>query len=260
MVKSDGSSDRRRSLLIPSILFLAIFLLSGCDKIRQLANDSQIIKKQQEEITGLDKKIHDLDSRLVAVKRELESQHLDNEQKLTALGSSFDSLSTKYAALDSNVNMYNKYVMHDNSNAAQRLDTNFGSMFVSLNGITSDNSAAHLSLNIGNPYTYTVSGFTLHVRYGVPFNPSGAESYENWRSSLKSANESFHEQLQPGQWNKIDVSLGKSQPADIKYVSIEMTIDDIKLSEQQKTTRSPGHAGAAKHSPETSGKKGGPAR
>lgn len=232
MVKFGGVPDKGRSRLVLSILVLAVFLLSGCDKLRQLAHQPEIVKKQQQEITRLNTKLRSLQMQLAGVQQELKSQHVDIDQKFTTFDTSLDSLATKYAVLDSDVTKHKRCIFQKDSKGVQRLDTDMGFLLVSLAGITAHHNNYKVSLNIGNPSLSEISEFTLHLKYGKGFNPSGANSYEAWQKSLKSIVEPFKEHLKPGQWNKIEVPLGELQPDDVEYITVEMMVDNIILKQQ----------------------------
>lgn len=232
MIKFGAVSDRGRSRLVLPILVLVIFLLSGCDKIRQMARQPEIIKKQQVDITRLNTKIHNLEMQLAGVRQELKSQHVDIDRRFTTFDSSLNSLATKYAVLDSDVNKHKTCIFQKNSKGVQRLDTDMGPLLVSLAGITADHNRYKLSLNIGNPCMSEISGFTIHLNYGTTYNPSGSSSYADWQKSLKTIVEPFKEHLKPGQWNKIEVPLGKLQSNEVEYITVEMMVDNIILKQQ----------------------------
>lgn len=234
MAKSGVVPIRGRTRLFLAILISATFALSGCDKLRELAHGPQIIKKQQKEITALQAAIHRLQQKLDGVRQDLKSQNSNIDQKFTAFDSSLNSLATKYAGLDSYVNEHKTSVFQNNSKSVQRLDTNLGSFFIFLDGITANGDHSELTLHVGNPYMFEISGFSLHLTYGDAFDPSGHVSYDDWQKSLKSTYEPFKEHLKPGQWNKIEVSLGKTNPDEVKYIAVTMVVDDVVLRQKQK--------------------------
>ncbi|MGC9195712.1 MAG: hypothetical protein ACP5IL_09710 [Syntrophobacteraceae bacterium] len=215
-----------------SILFFAILLLGGCDRLSQIAHEPQIIKKQQKEIAALNAQIHSLQLQLTGVTQDFKSESINNQHTMSTFDSSFHVLATKYAELDSDANKYRTCILNNTSKAIHRLDTNFGFLYISSNGIASDHKHCKLSLNIGNPYMSEVSGFTLNMRYGPSFNPSGPDSYTHWFKSLISLSKSFTKPLRPGQWNKLEIPLATLKPDDVKYIRLEITIDNIILTNQ----------------------------
>jgi SMC interacting uncharacterized protein involved in chromosome segregation len=238
MVKFGKVQDHERSQIILPILILAIFLLSGCDKLRQLAHQPEIIQKQQEEIKALNGKISNLEVQLTDIQQELKSQHQNIEQgfahvdsSLSSLATNLDSLATSYAVIDSSISKHKTCIFGRTSKGCQRLDTDLGQFLISLAGITKHQNDYKLNLNIGNPSMSEIPWFVLHLSYGKAFNQSESTSYEDWRKSLKSREEQFQEHLKPGQWNKIEVPLGTLQPADLEYIVIGMVVDDIILKD-----------------------------
>ncbi len=206
--------------------------LGGCDKLSRIAHSPQIVKEQQTEIAHLKAQIHSLQLQLTGVTQELKSERFNNERKITNLDSSFNVLATKYAVLDSDANKYKSCILDDTPKSIHRLDTNFGSLYISSNGIDSNRNSPKLSLNVGNPYMSEISGFTLHMRYGPSFNPSGPDSYTQWLNSLTSMSKSYTKPLKPGKWNKLEIPLATSKPEDIKYIRITITVDNIVLKNQ----------------------------
>ncbi len=250
MARSGAVPDRRGSRLILSILVLTVFLLSGCDRLRQLARQPEISKKQQGKIARLEKKIQSLELQLAGVQQEMESQRTNVEQRFSTFDSSLNSLGTRYAVLDSDINKHKSCIFQNNSKEVQRLDTDLGPLLVSLDAITSDNGEYKLILNICNPLMSEISEFGIRLRYGKQFNPSGHDSYDDWLKSLKLIDKSFKQHLKPGQWNKIEVPLGKLQADEVKYVALKMTVDNIIITQQQPPQEgSPGVSGGGHKAP-----------
>ncbi len=216
MAKYGEDRDQRGSQIILPTLILAILLLSGCDKLKQLTHQqetsqkqqSENIEKLQEEINTLNKKVYDLEMRLSEIQQEDKSKQLHVEQELSNLSSSLNSLATDYAVLDSSMNKYKLCVFTKNSKGFQRVDTDLGYFFISLVGISERHNNYTLHLNICNPSMYEIPDFILKVKWGKAFNPSGPMAHDDWIKSLQSKEEHFTEHLKPGRWNKIEISLG----------------------------------------------------
>ncbi|MDR3569040.1 MAG: DUF3251 domain-containing protein [Syntrophobacteraceae bacterium] len=231
MVTCGAVPGRGKSRLTLSILIFALFLLSGCERLKQLAKQPEIVKRQQEQISRLNGKIHSLELQLAGVHQELNSQRTNTDQRFTAFDSSLNSLGTKYAVLDSDVNKHKICIFQNDFKGVQRLDTDLGSLLISLSGITMSKNSSKLLLNIGNPSTSEFSEFTLRLSYGKTFTPSGPDSYDEWQKSLKTINQTFKEHLIPGQWNKIEVPLGQLQTDDVKYITVQITVDNVILKQ-----------------------------
>ena len=238
MAKYGEDRDQRGSQIILPTLILAILLLSGCDKLKQLTHQQETsqqqqsgnIEKVQEEIKTLNKKVYDLEIRLSEIPQEDKSKQLHVEQELSNLSSSLNSLATDYAALDSNINKYKSCVFTRNSKGFQRVDTDLGYFFISITGISEHKNNYTLHLNIGNPYMSEIPGFILQLKWGKAFNPSGSVTHDDWIKSLQSKDEHFAEHLKPGRWNKIEVSLGTVLAEKLEYITIGMVVDDILLT------------------------------
>ncbi len=238
MAKYGEDRDQRGSQIILPTLILAILLLSGCDKLKQLTHQQETSQKQQsgdiqklqEEIKTLNKKVYDLEIRLSDIQPEDKSKQLHVEQKLSNMSSSLKSLATDYAALDSSVNKYKSCVFTKNSKGPRRVDTDLGYFFISIAGISQRQNNYTLHLNIGNPSMSEIPGFTLRLKWSKAFNPSGSMTYDDWIKSLQSNDEHFTEHLKSGRWNKIEVYLGTVPAEKLEYITIGMVVDNILLT------------------------------
>ena len=187
MAKYGEDRGQRGNQIILPTLILAILLLSGCDKLKQLTHQQETSQKQQsgnieklqEEIKILNKKVYDLEIRLSEIQQEDKSKQLHVEQKLSNLSLSLNSLANDYAALDSSINKYKSCVFTKNFKGFKRVDTDLGYFFISLAGISQRQNNYTLHLNIGNPSMFEIPGFTLKVKWGKAFNPSGSMTYDD---------------------------------------------------------------------------------
>ena len=238
MAKYGEDRDQRGSQIILPTLILAILLLSGCDKLKQLTHQQETSQKQQsgnieklqEEIKTLNKKVYDLEIRLTEIQQENKSKQLHVEQEFSNLSSSLNSLAIYYAALDSSINKYKSCIFTRNSKGFQRVDTDLGYFFISLAGISERQNNCTLHLNIDNPSMSEISGFILQLKWGKAFNPSGSVTHDDWIKSLQSKDEHFTEHLKPGRWNKIEISLGTVLAEELEYITIGMVVDNILLT------------------------------
>ena len=241
MAQYGEDRDQRRSqicqIILPTLL-LSIFLLAGCDKLRQLTNQSETIhkleganiQKLQEDVNTLNKKVYDLEIKLSEIQQGDKSKQLHVEQELSRLDSSLNSLATDYAVIDSNINKYRTCIFHRNSKSFQRVDTDVGQLFISLTGISEQQDNYTLHLSIGNPFLFEIPGFILNLKWGKPFNPSGSVTHDDWIKSLPSKDEHFTEHLKSGRWNKIDIPLGPVKTEELEYITIGMAVDNIMLT------------------------------
>ncbi len=238
MAQHGEDRDQRRSQIILPTLILAMFLFSGCDKLRQLTHQPETTQKQQnaniqdlqEKINTLNNKVYDLESKLSQIQQEDKSKQIHDDQAFSHLDSSLNSLATNYAVIDSYINKYRTCAFYRTSKGVQRFDTDLGHVFISLTGISEHQNKYALNLNIGNPFTCDIQGFILNVRWGKAFNPSGSVTYDDWIKSLQSKDEHFTEHLKPGRWNKIEVSLGPVHAEELEYITIGMVVDNIVLT------------------------------
>ncbi|MGO9018384.1 MAG: hypothetical protein ACLQVJ_08545 [Syntrophobacteraceae bacterium] len=219
-----------------SALILSFLLLNGCDRLTQLAQQSEIIQKQGEELKAIDDKIDNLEKRLSDLQLnydEIKSHCNELEQNLFDLQSQHDKeiidLQSKYNWMDVQMNVNKSIILNATSKGFQKLDTDLGCFLVSVQGITPYLNGHKLNLNIGNPSTSEFAGFTLKTKWGEAFNPKGNVTYADWKKSLKSKEETFTEHLKAGHWNKIDLVLAPAKPEHLEYIEIEMEVNQVML-------------------------------
>ena len=92
-----------------------------------------------------------------------------------------------------------------------------------------------LTLNVGNPFLMTFSGFTLRVRYGPrppATPPTAAEaliSQPAWEATLKTKDVPFTETLAPGTWTKVELALSPAKAEDLGYVDFKILTNQVSL-------------------------------
>jgi len=224
---------------LASTLVLSFLLLNGCDRLTQLAQQSEVIQNQGKELKVMDGKIENLEKRLNDLQLNydgIKSHCNELEQNLFALQSQhhkdMETLLWKYSLIESTFNKHKSIMVDATHKGVQRLDTDLGSFLVSVDGVTPDFNGHKLNLDIGNPSMAEFNGFTLKAQWGKAFDPNGKVTYADWKESLKSKEVKFTEHLKPGHWNKIDLALAPAKPEQLKYIEIEMEVNYVMLTSE----------------------------
>ena len=221
--------------LVPALI-LSFLLLNGCDRLNQIAQQSEVVQKQGEELKVITGKIDGMEKRLSDLQSsydEMKSHCNELEQNLFDLRSQHDNeivgLQSKCSWIEFLMNVNKSIVFNATSKGYHKLDTDLGCFLVSVQGTIPYLNGHKLSLNIGNPSTSEFAGFTLKAKWGEAFDPKGRVTYADWKKSLKSKEETFTEHLKAGHWNKIDLVLAPAKPEQLEYIEIEMEVNQVLL-------------------------------
>ena len=134
-----------------------------------------------------------------------------------------------------------KYAVIDpNGQGFATVESNNGTFLVSCKAAEAHLDGHKLTLNIGNPYFMTYSGFTLRVKFGTrpPEYPKDAtpeqlaewqKANAEWQKTLKQKELAFTEELAAGAWTKAEMILAPSKPEEVGHVSISMTTNKVSL-------------------------------
>jgi hypothetical protein len=109
----------------------------------------------------------------------------------------------------------------------QRLETNTGTLLVSLKDAQPYLNGYRLNINIGNPSSVTYNGFKMKVKWGKAFK-EGAD-FDQWQKSLQEKELSFVETLAPGTWNPTVVHLAPATADELGTLELSMTTELVSL-------------------------------
>jgi hypothetical protein len=141
--------------------------------------------------------------------------------------------------------------LSSSSKGYQYVTTAAGRFLIKLDQIEPHLDGHKVSVQIGNPYLTTFTGFTLLVDFGVrpptyPSSDSGSQdptaqlnvlnyevAFAAWKKTLMHSTISFTEVLTPGRWTKMQFFLSPSKPEDLGYIAVNLKLDKASLSEQQ---------------------------
>lgn len=141
-------------------------------------------------------------------------------------------------------------VFNSSSKGYQFLRTTAGRFFIKLGQIEPYLDGHKITIQIGNPFLTTFSGFSLNVDFGVrpPTYPSSEIGSQDdsvklnlltyqinnnaWKKTLKHETIAFTEILLPGKWTTVQFHLSPSKLEDIGHVAISLKTDKVSLSEQ----------------------------
>lgn len=157
--------------------------------------------------------------------------HKTNESALAAevelLKSEVSSLQTSVLQLEFARND-SAYLDPSAPNKYSRADSNNGSFIISIDNIQPYVDGQKVTLDIGNLFDASYTGFSLTVVYGprMPTDPAGMT---DWNKSLKKLDQDFTQTLYAGTWNKIDVVLAPLKAEEFGYLNIVIHTNQISL-------------------------------
>ena len=114
-----------------------------------------------------------------------------------------------------------------------RLDTSVGSFAVSIQDVRPHADGVKVRLHVGNLTTVTIKGGTFKVKWGPRMPASEGEDwlthYTDWEKTLKEKEVKFTDELRPGTWNNVTLTLPGIRPEQFGYLELSMNTERISL-------------------------------
>ncbi|MFZ5563807.1 MAG: DUF3251 domain-containing protein [Thermodesulfobacteriota bacterium] len=173
------------------VAFSILIFLSGCN----LIGTSKIQEEQQAHIEELEKKVKELETSVLLL--ELTKNTYDI--------ASFDPAADE---------------------GFQRIDTSVGTFAVSVEEVKPQADGVKVRLNVGNLTSATVSGGTFTIKWGPR---RGDSDYPEWQRNLSEKEQKFTDDLRPGTWNPVTLTLPGLPPDKFGYLQLGMKTSQIKL-------------------------------
>lgn len=109
-----------------------------------------------------------------------------------------------------------------------RLDTSGGTFLVSVEDAKPFLDGYKIAMKIGNIQSIGYRGYTIKATWGSKWERD--KDYQKWKSSLKTKEVRMTEQLVPGAWNRMELTLAPAKAADIGHLEIEMVTDVVVMA------------------------------
>jgi Protein of unknown function (DUF3251) len=120
----------------------------------------------------------------------------------------------------------------------QRIDapSGFGSFAVSVKDVQAFGDGVRVQINFGNLTTAAFSGVTLKMRYG-PRAPDMSDAewagkYDLWNAALKTKELSLTQDLHPGSWNPVNVTLPGIAADRFGYLELSLNTTSVSLTKR----------------------------
>lgn len=167
---------------------------------------------------------------------EMSSKIGELEAKLSALESTLGLLTKQLNDLEfqqmlfrSASERYQTAIFDPADKGYSRVDTSGGTFLVSVDDAKPFLDGYKLTLKIGNIQSIGYRGYTLKTSWGMKWDSSGKQDYQQWRASLKTKEFKLTEHLAPGTWNRVELALAPAKAAEIGYVEIQMATDVVSM-------------------------------
>lgn len=116
----------------------------------------------------------------------------------------------------------------------QRIDTSVGSLAVAIRGITPYADGIKIRLDVGNLTSAVISGGTFTAKWGPRMpktnNTDSFKKYMEWKEKLVEKESKFTEELRPGTWNNLNLTLPGLPPEQFGYLELSLDTNNIKMS------------------------------
>ena len=121
-------------------------------------------------------------------------------------------------------NRYSKVELDPSSpKKYQRIETDTGSLLISLEDTFPYLDGYKVKLLIGNPTNLTLVGFKMYVRWGPTWDRSKkfvAEEFAQYQSEQQEKEFSFTQTLLPSIWSPVEIILSKTSPSQMALITI----------------------------------------
>ena len=174
---------------------IGLFLFWGCENHKGDKSMMEAMKKDISDLQAMQKDISDLQSRI--------------------------------AMLEMYKDSYKTAVLEPSEKGYQRLDSDCGSFLLSVQEVKPYLDGCKITFHIGNPSAVLYSGFRLKIRWGKRWEKG--ENYSNWLNQLQEKEQKFTEELKPGWWDKVVVTVSPAKPDQFSYLELSMKTDMVKL-------------------------------
>lgn len=183
---------------------LSLFLLVGCDQnpLTKIPSIEQSVEAQNTRIEALEEKLRQAELKLFFLE-------LSKDPYKSA---TFDPAADE---------------------GFGRIDTSVGAFAVSIQEVKPHADGVRVRLHVGNLTSATVSGGTFKAKWG-PRMPKAegsawAASYGEWQKLLQEKDAKFTEELKPGTWNNLTLTLPGIPPEQFGYLELSLDTSQIKL-------------------------------
>lgn len=153
--------------------------------------------------------------------------HKGDKSMMEAMQKDISDLDFRIATLEISKDSYKTAVLEPSGKGYQRLDSNCGIFLVSVQEVKPYLDGCKITFHIGNPSAVLYSGFRLKIRWGKRWEKG--ENYSNWVKQLQEKEQKFTEELKPGWWNKVVVTVSPAKPDQFGYLDLSMETDMVKL-------------------------------
>ena len=106
-----------------------------------------------------------------------------------------------------------------------RVDTDAGSLLVSVKGVEPYLDGCKLRIDVGNPNSFTVRSFHVNATWTRRLGED--ENRFDWFKSLKKKSFNLEKQLLAGKWSPVELILPDTDPTAVGYIEISLNVDTV---------------------------------
>jgi len=169
---------------------------------------------------------------------QLKNNQIEMKRQLEILREELNQVERNVALLKISRDEYNSAVIDPASGEGFiRLDSSVGSFTLSIQDVKPHADGVKIRLEVGNLTSATVNGGTFKVKWGPRMpNPEDKDFFalhESWRKGLRETEHEFTDNLRPGAWNKVILTLPGIPPDELGYLEISIETNKISLLKPQ---------------------------
>ena len=175
-------------------------------------------------------KIQELENEISKLKLEL----VDKEASIRLNKESIEYLSNRFYESKAEAIIYNKAVFADMTDSKyQRVDTFVGSVLVLIEKVKAHADGVKVTLLVGNLTTAKFPGGSYTAKYGgrspLLDKDFDDKAYSEWEKNLQTKESNFTNEIKPGFWNIVTLSLPNIKPEQLGYLELSLGFESASL-------------------------------
>ena len=168
--------------------------------------------------------------------KTLQQENASLSESVENLTTVVNDLQTRLVSLEAGV--YRTAELDPTAREFQRLDTSVGALAVAIRNVQPFADGVRVLLAIGNLTSATLGKVEIRAKWGKrrPTYKKGSSYVQEtklWLDSLKERPISLTQDLKPGHWNKVSLTLPGTPPQEFGHLEISITSSAIALTESR---------------------------
>ncbi|MCR4336188.1 MAG: DUF3251 domain-containing protein [Candidatus Omnitrophica bacterium] len=120
-------------------------------------------------------------------------------------------------------------ILNPVSRESVKIESNVGTILLSIQKMDKTEKGYLLTLNIGNPSAATYGNIKVKMRWGKNYVQGPVQNYDQWRRSLGTSEFEYPGEIEPGTWAEVAVNIPSVEAGQFEHLECEMEVGTIKM-------------------------------